>query len=180
MSLYFITSSKHKFEEIQSIIAHIRHIDIDLPEIQDSNPQNIIRNKLQEARKHHDGQLMVEDTSLYFDCLNGLPGPLIKWFLKSIGRDGLCHIAQSFKNTKATAKTIIGYAQSKDEIHFFEGEIQGHIVNPRGNQGFGWDAIFEPEGESKTFAEMNMKEKNELSMRKLAAEKLKQFLNNDA
>ena len=84
MSLYFITGNKNKFEEVKSILPEIEQLDVDLPEIQDIDAQNIIRFKLLEALRHHAGEFIVEDTSLYFDCLKGLPGPLIKWFLETI------------------------------------------------------------------------------------------------
>ena len=88
MALYFITGNKGKLVEVQEIISSVEQLDIDLPEIQDIDAQEIIRAKLEEAQKHHQGQFIVEDTSLYLDCLNGLPGPLIKWFMKTIGNDG--------------------------------------------------------------------------------------------
>lgn len=109
--------------------------------------------------------------------MSGLPGPLIKWFLKTVGNEGLFNIADKLGNLNAEAKTIVGFAKSREEIYFFEGSIRGKIVNPRGDNGFGWDKIFEPEGSSKTFAEMNLEEKNAISMRRIALNKLKEFLN---
>lgn len=70
--------------------------------------------------------------------MNGLPGPLIKWFLKTIGNQGLFKIAEAFKNYQAEAKTIVGYASTQGEIKYFEGVVKGTIVSPRG-EGFGWD-----------------------------------------
>ncbi|HSX42081.1 MAG TPA: non-canonical purine NTP pyrophosphatase [Candidatus Saccharimonadales bacterium] len=176
MSLFFITGSKNKFEEVKTVISDVEQLDIDLPEIQHNDAHEIIKAKLQEAVKHRQSELMVEDTSLYFDCLNGLPGPLIKWFMKTVGNDGLANIAEKLGNTKAQAKTIIGYANSKGEVEFFEGVIEGTIVAPRGETGFGWDPIFLPDGHQKTFAEMGQDEKNTLSMRKIAALKLQERL----
>ena len=175
MALYFITGNKNKFEEVKAILGNIEQLDIDLPEIQDIDAKNIIRAKLLEALSHKDGEFIVEDTSLYLDCLKGLPGPLIKWFLKTIGNEGLANLAEKLSNNSAEAKTIIGYAKNRDEIKFFEGVIPGKIVAPTGVSGFGWDTIFQPEGFDKTFAEMTTEEKNRVSMRKIAVEKLKEF-----
>ena len=174
MSIIFLTGNKGKLEEAKAIIPEIEGQEIDLPEIQEIDAKKIIENKLNEASKHLDGGLIVEDTSLYFEGLNGLPGPLIKWFMKTIGNDGLVKITNSFGN-KAEAKTWIGYL-SEGKVEFFEGVVEGKIVEPRGKNGFGWDAIFQPEGYEKTFAEMTMEEKNKLSMRKMAFEKLKEYL----
>lgn len=177
MSLYFITGNKNKFEEVKAILGDVEQLDIDLPEIQDIDARNIVRAKLLEALNHKDGEFIVEDTSLYLDCLKGLPGPLIKWFMKTIGNDGLANLAEKLGDKKAEAKTIIGYAKNKDEIEFFEGVIPGKIVAQTGVSGFGWDPIFQPDGHDKTFAEMTAEEKNGVSMRKIAVEKLKEFLN---
>ena len=175
MSLYFITGNKGKLTEVQSILGGVEALDIDLPEIQDLDAHKIIEAKLEEAMKHNEGEFIVEDTSLYFDALDGLPGPLIKWFLKTVGNDGLYKIAKTFGNPKAEAKTIVGYSDSKNNIHFFEGNIKGAVVSPKG-EGFGWDPVFQPEGYSKTFGELNSEEKNLISMRKIALEKLKKHL----
>ena len=178
MSLHFITGNQGKLKEVQSILGDVVALDIDLVEIQSLDAHEIIRAKLEEARKHHKGKLIVEDTSLYFDGLNGLPGPLIKWFMKSIGNDGLMKIVQNLDNNRAEAKTVIGYSNASGEVSFFEGSVFGTIVTPRGT-GFGWDPIFIPDGQTKTFGEMTAEEKNSLSMRRLAVEKLREFLVNN-
>ncbi|MBI4086627.1 RdgB/HAM1 family non-canonical purine NTP pyrophosphatase [Candidatus Kaiserbacteria bacterium] len=174
--IYFITGNKGKYEEVKAILPEVEQLDIDLPEIQEIDAHEVIKAKLEAAFAHKEGEFIVEDISLYLDCLNGLPGPLIKWFLKTIGNDGLAEIAEKFGNDKATAKTMIGYAKSSDDVHFFEGVIEGRIVPARGEGGFGWDPIFLPDGHDKTFAEMTAEEKNEISMRRIATSKLKEFL----
>ena len=176
MSVHFITGSKNKFEEIRAILGDVEQLEIDLPEIQELDAHKIIRAKLDEALKHRTGAFMVEDTSLYFDALHGLPGPLIKWFMKTIDCEGLFKILEPFGNYGAEAKTIIGYTNGSGDLQFFEGSVRGTIVSPRGETGFGWDIIFQPEGKTDTFAEMSAEEKNSISMRRLAAEKLKAYL----
>jgi inosine/xanthosine triphosphate pyrophosphatase family protein len=80
MKIQFITGNKNKFAEAQKIISNLEQLDVDLPEIQEIDAKKVIEAKLQEARNLFEGEFVVEDTSLYLDCLNGLPGPLIKWF----------------------------------------------------------------------------------------------------
>jgi inosine triphosphate pyrophosphatase len=176
MTLYFLTGNKNKFNEVRLLLPEIKQLTIDLPELQEFNAKEIIKFKLQEAFKHKKAEFIVEDTSLYFDCLNGLPGPLIKWFVKKIGVNGLFNLTNNFKNNHAKAKTIIGYAKSINEIYFFEGSIKGKIVSPRGKTGFDWDRIFEPNNYSQTFAEMTIEQKSNISMRRLALNKLIKFL----
>lgn len=173
MTLYFITGNKNKFREARSIL-EVEQLDIELPEIQDIDAKKIIKAKLLEALKHKKGDFIVEDTSLYFDCLNGLPGPLIKWFLQVMGNQGLYEIVEKFGNNKAEAKTLIGYA-TNSKIHYFEGSIKGRIVAPKVQSNFGWDPIFQPEGYSKSFSELSA-EKNKISMRRVAFSKLREFI----
>ncbi len=177
MAIYFITSNKGKFEEVRAVLPQVAQLDIDLPEIQEIDARAIIKFKLLEALNHKaESELIVEDTSLYLDCLKGLPGPLAKWFLKTVGNKGLADIAEKLGNNRAEAKTIIGYARTHEELYFFEGAIQGIIVAPRGEYGFGWDVIFQPDGFDKTFGEMTREEKNAISMRKAALGKMIQFM----
>jgi inosine triphosphate pyrophosphatase len=181
MILYFVSGNKNKFEEVKAILAdfaEIKMLDIDLPEIQELDSKQIIAAKLSEALRHQESNVFIEDISLSMEALNGLPGPLIKWFLKTMGPEGLAHIAQKLGNNKAEAKIVLGFAKNKDEICFFEGAIKGIIVEPRGESGFGWDKIFQPEGFAKTYGEMTPEEKNAVSMRKIALQKLKDFLKN--
>lgn len=178
MIINFITGNRNKFLEVSSIIPNLNQLDIDLPEIQEINARVIIENKLREAFKHLDGEFIVEDTSLYLDGLSGLPGPLIKWFLKTIGNDGLAKLAISSGNCQAQAKTIIGYGKSPKEIFYFEGIISGQIVTPSGLSNFGWDPIFKPDGFDQTFAQIDKSQKNQISMRRIAANQLHDFLIN--
>ncbi len=178
--IYFITSNKGKFLEARSIVPGLEQLSIDLPEIQHIDARAVIKAKLEKAFELADmpdsSGFVVEDTSLYMDCLNGLPGPLIKWFIKALGNEGLSGIAERLGNDRARATTIVGYARNLHDIHYFEGSVSGRVVRPRGSNGFGWDAIFQPDGFRKTFAEMSMEEKNSMSMRKQAFKKLADFL----
>jgi inosine triphosphate pyrophosphatase len=175
MTLNFITGNPGKLREAKSILGDVENIDLDLPEIQELDPQKVITEKLKEATKNHEGEFFIEDTSIYLQGLNGFPGPLIKWLLQSLGTEGIANLIKKYDNHKATAKTVIGYSNGKD-IHFFVGEINGTIVQPRGDNDFGWDPIFQPEGYDKTFAEMSTEEKNAISHRKKAMIKFKEFL----
>jgi non-canonical purine NTP pyrophosphatase (RdgB/HAM1 family) len=177
MILYFITGNKNKFREAKEIIPEIEQIDFDLLEIQEIDSKKIIENKLNEALKQNPGEMFFcEDVSLNINCLNGLPGPLIKWFLKSLGTEGIYKLVKKYEDKLATAKVTIGYSNANKKLIFFSGEIKGEIVKPRGEKNFGWDPIFQPKGYDKTFAEMSLDEKNKISMRKEALLKLKSYL----
>ena len=177
--LYFITGNINKFKEVKAMIPDVEQLDIDLVEIQELDEHKVIEHKLLEAMSHHDGKFIVEDTSLYLDCLHGLPGPYIKWFLQTIGNDGLVDITKKFNNNRAYVKVIFGCARDSKTIKYFKGEVKGRIVPVRAKSGFGWDDIFVPSGYTQTYAQMGKEEKNKISMRTIALTKLKEFLNQE-
>ncbi len=173
----FITSNKNKFEEAKKLISEIDHLSLDLNEIQEMDSKKVIEHKIIEAFKVHDGPFIVEDSGIRFFALNGFPGPLAKWFLKSLGVKKIYDlIHKSGEDDKAEATCVLGYAKSPKEIVYFEGVIWGKIVSPRGENGFGHDSIFMPEGQDKTFAEMSMEDKNKYSSRSKAFNLLKKYL----
>lgn len=176
MALYFITGNQAKFEEVKALIPNVELWEKDFIEIQEVEPKRIIEAKIEEAFKLKVEEFLVEDTGLYLDCLKGMPGPLIKWFLIRIGNHGIFELCQKYNNFKAQAKTIIGYANKRREVKFFEGVIDGIICLPRGNKGFGWDSIFQPDNLTQTLGEMEQAEKNEVSMRRLACRQLQAYL----
>lgn len=174
--IYFITGNQGKFAEAKAVLGDIEMLPIDLPEIQDLDPHAIIKAKLQAAFEHHQGPMIVDDVGVYLDCLDGFPGPLIKWYLKALGTEKIVQICEKLGNTRATIKAIVGYANNPNEIRFFEGEVHGKIVMPRGDKGFGFDPIFLPDGYSETYSEMSPETKNQISHRGLALKKLKLYL----
>jgi non-canonical purine NTP pyrophosphatase (RdgB/HAM1 family) len=176
MKIYFITGNKNKLKETQMIWSEIEGLELDLKEIQEIEPKKILEEKLEEAKKYKPNtNLMVEDLSLEIDGMNGLPGPLIKWFLKSVGNKGVYQMAKMFGNQQAIARVTLGFTDGK-ENKYFEGVVMGKIVKPAGESDFGWDPIFIPDGFDKTFAQMGVEEKNKISHRKIALEKLRKYL----
>lgn len=178
MNISIITGNKNKFDELKEVLGHdVVQLDIDVHEIQELDPYAVIRHKILEALPRAQGECVVDDTSLYLECFDGkFPGPLIKWFVMAIGIDGLVAVTKKMGSTRAVSKTILGYAGSADNIQFFEGVVEGSIVASRGSQDFSWGCIFQPDGSSKTFGEMTRDEKYAISMRGIAARKLKEYI----
>jgi len=174
--LYFVTGSAGKFHEFQAQIPKLKQLKLDLDEIQSLDPRIVIEHKLEQAATLHDGALIVEDTSLSMDALRGLPGTFIKWFIETLDVGGIAELVAPYDDHRATARTVIGYRNEKGERHFFEGVAHGTIAeSPRGS-GFGWDAIFIPEGYDKTFGELGPEIKQKISMRRHAIDALMKFL----
>lgn len=173
MALYFITGNAEKFREIKAILPNIEQLDLDLDEIQSLDPQKVIEHKLAQAASVHDGEFLVEDTSLILNCLNGLPGTYIKWFLERLGASGIAELALKYSDNTALARVIIGHRDAAGRISYFTGEVMGTIVEPRGEIiKYGWNPIFVPAGQKLTYAEMTLEQKNTGSMRAMAARKL--------
>ncbi|CCW63876.1 unnamed protein product [Phytomonas sp. EM1] len=220
-TILFVTGNAGKLREVQHSLSGLSHIHLeavgmDLPELQAPTAAQISSLKAVEAfrrvnnfpdgnhnvraMKEDEGKggltpVLVEDTSLGFDVLNGLPGPYIKWFLSSLGSEKLTRLAEGFNNHQddhhriAAAVCIFSCCYGVDEVTGeplvvqFKGVCPGKIVDaPRGENGFGWDAIFAPEQQNppyaKTFAEMDIAEKNKISHRSKALVLLKEYLKN--
>eukprot|EP01125_Pyxidicula_operculata_P005811 TRINITY_DN2029_c0_g1_i1.p1 TRINITY_DN2029_c0_g1~~TRINITY_DN2029_c0_g1_i1.p1 ORF type:complete len:120 (-),score=17.41 TRINITY_DN2029_c0_g1_i1:39-398(-) len=107
-----------------------------------------------------------------------MPGPYIKWFLKSCGHEGLNKMLSGFEDKSGYAMATFSFTAGEGkEVFTFSGKTDGNIVAARGESGFGWDPIFQPhEGHGKTYGEMTKDEKNSISHRRRALEKLTSFL----
>jgi len=177
MKLIFATSSSQKAEQIAILLGHsVEQRAIDLPEVQAIAVQEVIETKARTAYAEVGHPVLVEDTGLMIHAWNGLPGALIRWFLESVGNDGICMMLHQFTDRAATAITCIGFFDG-EQCHTFIGETTGTIApTPRGKNGFGWDPIFLPDGLDKTFAELTMAERSAISMRGKAVQELRRFL----
>lgn len=174
--LVFVTSNKDKLREAREILGRpVNGIELELEELQSGELRPVVIHKAEQAHRALGRPLLVEDTALAFDAWEGLPGPFIKHFLTGLGPEGLALALTPFNNPAARALCGVGYHDGQ-RIHYFEGVTEGTIVNPRGEQGFGWDPIFQPQDKNQTFAEMTPTQKNQLSMRAKALKKLADFL----
>ena len=174
--LSFATSNLGKFKEAEHVLPGLRLLSIELPELQELDTQKITAAKLDHVLSQGLSEVIVEDVALHFEGLNGLPGPLVKWFLKSLKAQGLYDLAQRSGNVRVEVVAVVGYLDSNGKKFFFEGRVPGSLVPPRGGDGFGWDPIFLPDGSDKSFAEMSEKEKSCISHRGRALEALRAHL----
>jgi len=150
---------------------------LDLPELQ-GEPEYIATVKCRFAAEYIDEPVLIEDTSLCFNALGGLPGPYIKWFLDKTGLDGLNKLLIGYEDKTAYAQTIFAYTEGANKpVKLFIGKLNGTIVPARGTLGFGWDPIFQPDNEydNQTFGEMEQYKKNLMSHRYLALQKVKEY-----
>ncbi|VEU24051.1 DEKNAAC105231 [Brettanomyces naardenensis] len=190
MSITFVTGNANKLKEVVAILSGggdasqgakvgrftIGNKKLDLDELQGTIDEVITR-KCQQAAKIVGGPVMVEDTCLCFKAMNELPGPYIKWFVKSIGLEGINKMLDGFDDRSAQAVTTFGYCEGPGlEVKLFQGRTDGKIVRQRGPTDFGWDAIFQPDGFETTYAQMRGAAKNKISQRYKALEKVRGYL----
>lgn len=172
--LNFVTGNANKLKELNAKCAgvlEIAQIDIDLPEFQGTAEEVSIQ-KCKTAFERLKRPVLIEDTSLCFNAYKGLPGPYIKWFLTNLTVPGLPRMLDGFEDKTGYAQCIFAYMEKEDqEPILFVGQTAGTIVEPRG-KSFGWDPIFQPEGFETTFGEMELEQKNEISHRGKAVQKL--------
>jgi non-canonical purine NTP pyrophosphatase (RdgB/HAM1 family) len=168
LPLVFVTSRAEKAAEAARIGFDVERLDVDLPEPQALDPSEIVAEKARSAYALLERPVLVEDSGLAVEAWGGFPGALVKWLERSAGVAALAKMLDGFPDRSATAVCAIAYCDG-GEVVSVRGEVSGSIApSPRGSGGFGWDAIFVPEGGSRTFAEMAPAEKDRVSHRRRA------------
>ncbi len=189
-NIIFATNNQNKVEEVRAVLGGSFNILtlkeagilIDIPEPHDTLEANATE-KSGTIFNLTQKNCFSEDTGLEVDALNGEPGvKSARYAGESRNFDDniekLLSNLNGVNNRSARFRTVISLMLNGEE-YFFEGICPGQIIDVRkGNNGFGYDPVFVPDGTDKTFAEMTMEEKNRFSHRKKAMEKLIQFLNN--
>ncbi len=174
---YFATTNDHKLREVNHILGYdLEKVNLELTEPQDMDLEVIARAKAAEAFRKIGAPVLVEDTGWYFDVWHGLPGPFAKFFMTTVGCAGILKMLGTESKRQCVAKTVVAYHDGTT-AHVFSGEVKGAVATEeRGTSEFGFDRIFVPDGFTQTFGEMTLEEKSTISMRALAVNKLKEFL----
>ena len=190
-SLVFATNNPNKIYEIKQLITkelHIKNLKdincfVDIPETGNTIQQNAFL-KANYIFKNFNENCFADDTGLEVDSLNGAPGVFSARYAgdhrsAADNNEKLLKELSSKKIRTARFKTVIALIID-GETNYFEGVCEGTIAeSPRGNNGFGYDPIFIPQGYNLTFAEMSLREKNKISHRGKAIQKLVEFLNSN-
>ena len=189
MKILFATSNKNKALEIQKLIPEGFEIltlnDIDLQEEIPETSNTIEGNAIQKTNfiiENFGIDCFADDTGLEIEALNGEPGVYSARYAgeekdSNKNMDLVLKKMKGITNRKARFKTIISLSLD-NKSYLFEGIVEGNIRKDKiGNLGFGYDPIFEPENIGRTFAEMTIEEKNTISHRGRAFEKMIHFLN---
>jgi|TARA_B110000438_G_scaffold294584_1_gene336215 XTP/dITP diphosphohydrolase len=188
--IIFFSNNKKKIEEIDNYFSNLSFKVLNLndfkeitsPEETGSNFEENAKIKSQYAFNIFKKPSFADDSGICIECLNGMPGVNSKKFLekeKNIKNilSLVINSSTTKNNFKAFFQTSICLTLNEKTSFFFNGKIKGAISKKiRGLNGFGYDPIFVPNGFSKTFAEMTLIEKNKISHRAIALQKLKNFL----
>jgi len=155
MQITFITGNQKKADYLAKYLGYpVDHIKLDLDEIQSLDLKEIVEHKVKQAYEKIKKPVIVEDVSLEFEALGGLPGPFIRFFVDQVPFDRICSMING-QSRLATAKCVFGYYDGKS-LELFEGSLSGIIAEtPAGDMGYGWDKIFIPSGYKVTRAQLS-------------------------
>ncbi len=182
--VFFITGNIHKFNEVRSLLSNygiaVGMLKIKGMELQSDDITEIAAASAIEAFKQCHLPLIVEDAGLFIETLKGFPGPYSAYVYKTLGNAGILKLLTNVKNRKAVFKSAIVYCDNaEDKIIFFEGQVIGNISNGEKKQSaksaFGFDPIFMPQADNRTFAQMSLSEKNVFSHRAMSVRKFAEW-----
>jgi len=173
----FVTSNLNKWHEAQRILGYaIERAELELDELQGEGVAEIAVRKAHDAYAKLGRPVIVEDAGFELFGLGGFPGPYIKFWEKLGGLESLCRAADGLADRRVRAVCALGTC-SEAGSQVVEGAVEGLLaLHPRGTSGFGWDAVFVPKGQGRTFGEMTPAEKDAFSHRRRAWELLRERL----
>lgn len=176
-TLEIATTNQGKLDNIKRVLTEYEIVgrQIDVEEIQSLDPVKVVSAKAKAAFAANGNKpIIVEDTSMIIAGLHNWPGPYVKdLFETSEMRELVCSVWLKDQDRSAVARVILALFDG-EQVHTWGGTVAGKIAEfPRGDNGFGWDDIFIPEGSEKTFAEMVDAEKDNYSMRTRALEEFR-------
>ena len=184
-TLYFITGNKGKVLEAKTKFSDLNidiiQKDLGYPEIQADSLEDVALFGAEYIQKKFNHPFILEDAGLFIDALHGFPGVYSAYVFYKIGCSGILKLLNelNYNERKATFKSVYAYGESNGKPILFIGESRGKISKKElGEHGFGYDPIFIPDGETRTFAQMETKEKNQVSHRGKSLNKLKDFFKN--
>lgn len=172
-----VTSNVNKWREAERILGFsIERVELELEELQAESVRAVALAKSQLAFQKLGRPVIVEDAGVELLALGGFPGPFIKYWEKLGGLSSICRAADGLQDRRVRAVCALGICGERG-AEVVEGVANGTLsLEPRGCNGFGWDAIFIPEGDDRTFAEMSAAEKDARSHRRQAWERLREKL----
>jgi XTP/dITP diphosphohydrolase len=180
-TINFVTSNKGKFVEVKEKFKKIDYKvvqkDLGYPEIQTDSLEEVAQFGVKHLKNKITEPFILEDAGLFIDTLKGFPGVYSKYVFHTIGCKGILKLLEGIENRDAVFRSVYAYYRPGNNPTIFVGETEGTISSQeKGENGFGYDPIFVCNGQTLTFAEMKIDEKNNYSHRGKAIEKLIDYL----
>jgi XTP/dITP diphosphohydrolase len=185
VKLVFVTGNKGKAHEAQTALAplgiQVEPRDLKPVEIQGDTLEEIARAKCEVLAGRVDGPFIVDDGGLFVHALKDFPGQYSAFVLKTLGVPGILKLMEGVEDRRARFAAVVAFHDGR-RVHAFAGRCDGRLATaPRSTgHGFGFDPLFMPEGETRTFAELPAEAKNRLSHRGRALAGLVQHLGKEA
>ncbi|MEA3304625.1 MAG: non-canonical purine NTP pyrophosphatase [Patescibacteria group bacterium] len=173
----FISGNQNKADYLSKYLGYpVDHVSLDLDEIQSVDVHKIVEHKVRQAYDRMKKPVIVEDVSLEFSALGGLPGPFIKFFVERVSFESICAMIGDGLTRKAIARCVFGYFDGEN-LELFEGCLNGEISEkPEGDNGYDWDQIFIPEGYTVTRASLNKEDDKKTYLQIKPFAQLKNYL----
>ena len=168
--LIVITSNQGKFMEIARELSKLKIRAVQkkfpYPEIQADALEDVVNFGLEYLLGKLDKPFIIDDSGLFIHSLHGFPGVYSHFIYDALGKHKVLELLCGHDQRKAHFETAIGYVDQNQKKHLFTGRCDGAIGKiSKGSFGFGYDPIFIPEGQERTFAQMSPMEKNQISHR---------------
>jgi XTP/dITP diphosphohydrolase len=144
----------------------LEHIKTTYPEIQADTLEETIIPGLTWLMERYKRPIMIDDSGLFIDALKGFPGVYSSFVFRTVGCDGILRLMEGVRDRSARFECCIGFLVPGQEPHISKGVAKGSISEKKaGTGGFGYDPVFVPEGYAKTYAQIDIPEKNRISHR---------------
>ena len=180
MELTVVTSNDGKFDEFAEALElkglRLARRKETYPEVQADVLEDVVRFGMDWLRSRIEGNFVIDDSGIFIECLSGFPGVYSSYSYRTLGLDGILRLMGDAEDRLASFSTVLGLSLEGEEV-IVTGTCEGRIATVlAGKGGFGYDPLFIPEGHSRTFAQMTLREKNAISHRGEALRKLGKIL----
>lgn len=185
MKIYFVTTNKHKFEEVKDILKdypiELEQLNISYEENHDLGMEQIAKTAAKKLANELNKPIVLEDTGLFFEAYPGFPGALPKFVMTTLGYKGIFKLLEG-ESRKAYFQTVAAFCEPKKEPVTFEGKLYGELtkeVHNRDKDAMPYNRIFVPEGQTRTVSDMSLQEWNSLSHRGRVFRKFGEYIKNE-
>ncbi|MBD3249878.1 RdgB/HAM1 family non-canonical purine NTP pyrophosphatase [Candidatus Woesearchaeota archaeon] len=180
MKINLVTGNKNKVGEYKRLFSEegieVEHLEIDYPELRHDSFEEITKEAAERVSDETGKVVVLEDGGFFVESLDGFPGVSSAYFFKRLGSQGILKLMQDIDERRCYYKVAVAYCEPGEKAEIFVGEEKGRVAgSEKGENGWGYDNIFIPEGSEQTYGEIK-KEEDICLFRQIAVKKLMEFL----